>query len=335
MFWTLAVSTLLSFGISAAFFVPSVYGFLNNIRPPYDQSIPWFDLHDHLLFTSRVYLLPVIFLICMFLVPLYRNRWFFMFTSISVLLIVFHYSPKMASVFNGFQHRNTDLSTFLPLQLSGRSYHHQAFLANRVEVEKACGLRRLDRVSSRSHLIRTSKGKYGCCCIYRHRTACDQLVFLVIHAEKRQHLRLFSAVLIVVSLLTAGVYQQGYLSERSNIKSVSDTYLNSEAYAGHEQMKLIQQIQSRSSKDPLARIDWMNGVRNNTPLFEGFQGMSAYSSILNQHLLNFYWNDLQIDMGRKVSAVMQQWGQGEFIQPDLWKVLYENERDALLTASLF
>lgn len=54
----------------------------------------------------------------------------------------------------------------------------------------------------------------------------------------------------------------------------------------------------------------MNGVRNNTPLFEGFQGMSVYSSILNQHLLNFYWNDLQIDMGRKVSAGMQQWGTG-------------------------
>ncbi|MDG3044252.1 YfhO family protein [Bacillus sp. B6(2022)] len=83
-------------------FIPSVYGFLNNVRPPYEQAIPWFELHDHLLFTSRVYLLPVIFLICMFLVPLYRNRWFFMFTSISVLLIVFHYSPKMASVFNGF-----------------------------------------------------------------------------------------------------------------------------------------------------------------------------------------------------------------------------------------
>lgn len=95
------------------------------------------------------------------------------------------------------------------------------------------------------------------------------------------------------------MYQQGYLFERSNIKSVSDTYLNSEAYAGHEQMKLIQQIQSRSKEDPLARIDWMNGVRNNTPLFEGFQGMSAYSSILNQHLLHFYWNDLQIDMGRE------------------------------------
>ncbi|BBP87970.1 hypothetical protein BsIDN1_15880 [Bacillus safensis] len=143
-------------------------------------------------------------------------------------------------------------------------------------------------------------------------------------------------MLIVVSLLTAGVYQQGYLSERSNIKSVSDTYLNSEAYAGHEQMKLIQQIQSRSSKDPLARIDWMNGVRNNTPLFEGFQGMSAYSSILNQHLLNFYWNDLQIDMGREsVSRYATMGGQSEFIQPDLWKVLYENERDALLTASLF
>lgn len=299
VFWTLAISTLLSFGISAAFFIPSVYGFLNNIRPPYEQAIPWFDLHDHLLFTSRVYLLPVIFLICLFLVPLYRNRWFFMFTSISILLIIFHFSPKMASVFNGF---------------SAPQYRFEYILAFTVGAVVAITIKHFSQIEWKWKkravlgawivfllavaLSERAKGNMDVVVFTGIGLLVISLFFLWMHAEKRQHLRLFSAVLIVVSLMTAGVYQQGYLSERSNIKSVSDTYLNSEAYAGHEQMKLIQQIQSRSN-DPLARIDWMNGVRNNTPLFEGFQGMSVYSSILNQHLLNFYWNDLQIDMGRE------------------------------------
>ncbi|MDI4571056.1 YfhO family protein [Bacillus altitudinis] len=300
VFWTLAISTLLSFGISAAFFIPSVYGFLNNVRPPYEQAIPWFELHDHLLFTSRVYLLPVIFLICLFLVPLYRNRWFFMFTSISVLLIIFHYSPKMASVFNGF---------------SAPQYRFEYILAFTVGAVVAITIKHFSQIEWKWKkravlgawivfllavaLSERAKGNMDVVVFTGIGMLVISLFFLSIHAGKRLHLRLFSAVLIVVSLLTAGVYQQGYLFERSNIKSVSDTYLSSEAYAGHEQMKLIQQIQSRSSKDPLARIDWMNGVRNNTPLFEGFQGMSAYSSILNQHLLHFYWNDLQIDMGRE------------------------------------
>lgn len=43
----------------------------------------------------------------------------------------------------------------------------------------------------------------------------------------------------------------------------------------------------------------MNGVRNNTPIIYGFNGFSAYSSILNKDLLAFYWNDLSIDMGRE------------------------------------
>ncbi|MFJ5966012.1 YfhO family protein [Bacillus sp. NPDC093026] len=297
--WTLAFSTLLSFGISAAFFIPSVYGFLNNLRPPYDQAIPWFELHDHLIFTSRVYLLPVVFLICLFLVPLYRNRWFFMFTSISTVLIIFHYSPKMASVFNGFsapQYRFEYMLAFTVGAVVAITIKHVqqiewkwkkravigawlVFILTVVLSERA--MRHLDVV------VFTGTG-----------LLVISLFFLWTHAEKRQQLHLFSAVLLVSSLLTAGVYQKGYLSEISNIKEVSSAYMKSEAYAGQEQMKLIQQIQSRE-KDPLARIDWMNGVRNNTPLFEGFNGMSVYSSILNKHLLHFYWNDLQIDTGRE------------------------------------
>ncbi|MFS0655795.1 YfhO family protein [Bacillus sp. 179-C3.3 HS] len=299
IFWTLAISTVLSFGISATFFIPSVYGFLQNLRPPYDQVIPWFQLHDHLLFTSRVYLLPVIFLICLFLIPLYRNRWFFMFSSISVLLMMFHYSPKMASVFNGFsapQYRFEYILAFTVGAVVAITMKHFSHIEWKWKKRAVLGawivlilsvvlseraLRNLDIV------IFTGLG-----------LVVVSFLFLCIHAEKRQHLRLFSAALIAISLLTAGVYQKGYLSEGSNIKEVSDSYLRSEAYAGSEQTELIQQIQNRS-KDPLARIDWMNGVRNNTPLFIGFSGMSVYSSILNEHLLNFYWNDLQIDMGRE------------------------------------
>src|SRR5690606_24164335 len=39
--------------------------------------------------------------------------------------------------------------------------------------------------------------------------------------------------------------------------------------------------------------------RNNTPIVQDFQGLSAYSSILNKNLLFFYLYDLEIDMGRE------------------------------------
>ncbi|MGE6631787.1 YfhO family protein [Bacillus sp. NPDC077027] len=299
VFWTLAISSILSFGISIVFFIPSVYGFLNNLRPSYEQRIPWFQFHDHLLFTSRVYLLPVIFLICMFLVPLYRNRLFFMFASISFLFVLFHFSPKMASVFNGF---------------SAPQYRFEYILAFTVGALVAITIKELQAIEWKWR----KRAVIGAWLVFvlsvllserafRHLDVVAltgigllliSAIFLWMNVRSQRHIRFFSGALLIFSLITAGVYQKSYLSENSGIKQLSSTYLKSEAYAGEEQTALIDRIQKRE-KDPLTRIDWMNGVRNNTPLFEGFNGMSVYSSILNQHLLRFYWTDLQIDMGRE------------------------------------
>ncbi|MBD4898604.1 YfhO family protein, partial [Xanthomonas citri pv. citri] len=52
------VSGFISFGISAAAFVPVVYGFLNNLRPPYSQKIEWLNFDDNILFSSRIIIVP-------------------------------------------------------------------------------------------------------------------------------------------------------------------------------------------------------------------------------------------------------------------------------------
>ncbi len=108
----------------------------------------------------------------------------------------------------------------------------------------------------------------------------------------------------------ANTYQKYVLSESSGIKDVTKSYLTSNEYDGEEQRRLLNNIRKDDDGDPYTRIDWMNGVRNNTPLMQDFNGFSAYSSILNRDLLLFYWEDLQIDMGRKASAATHQWATG-------------------------
>lgn len=84
--------------------------------------------------------------------------------------------------------------------------------------------------------------------------------------------------------------------------------MSSESYDSPQQGELIEQALKRK-KHPLARIEWMVDFRNNTPLIQGFYGNSAYSSVLNGNILQFYYDHLQIDMGRE--SVSRYYGFGD------------------------
>ncbi|WP_221761348.1 YfhO family protein, partial [Salibacterium salarium] len=102
---------------------------------------------------------------------------------------------------------------------------------------------------------------------------------------------------LLISLGIANIAQYA-IFEHGGVNQVSDEYLSSEDYNGEEQRELLQKIENQES-DSLYRIDWKVRSLNNTPIVQDFNGMSAYSSILNQHLLYLYLYDLNIDMGRE------------------------------------
>lgn len=121
------LSGLLGFGISAVSFIPVVYGYLHNLRPPYSEHIAWLDFSDNILFSSRIIILPAVFLLFLFTFSLYKNRLFRLFAGISLLYILFHFSPFAASAFNGFQLRKTGLNTSCASRLPERL--QQGFLS--------------------------------------------------------------------------------------------------------------------------------------------------------------------------------------------------------------
>lgn len=287
------LSGLAGFGMSAMFFIPSVYGYLNNHRPPFEGEIPLFHAVDNILWDSRIVIVPVFTILCLFLFSLYKNRVFRFFAILTIVLMGMHYSPFIASVFNGF---------------SAPQYRWEHLLSLAAGGAFASALQLLTMIKKKPLVIAIllTGGLYGL--TYRGGSIVYLAIFLFIILlavlffvwKKNASIRIFLLLLLViVGFLTVNSFQKVQSAfEDEPIYGVSKDFMMSEAYYGSDQRALIERIQEEEN-NPFARIDWMVPTRNNTPIVQDFKGMSVYSSILNKHLLFFYLHDLKIDMGNE------------------------------------
>lgn len=291
---------LLGFGISAVSFIPAVYAYLNNHRPPFQQEIEWFDFTDNILFTSRFIILPAIFVLFLFSASLYRDRLFRFFAILGIIGIVLHFSPMAASVFNGF---------------SAPQYRWEYFLALAAGGATAAGLSKIHTITERQFALAALLAIGA----YMHSAFIDPAfepeapwtmlafalliaaIFLLYAAARWKRPAatwLLAGFILVSQAVFTNVYQVENILDAGGIDAVSQDLLTGEEYDDPEIRGLLQEIRRQEDGGPY-RIDWMEGVRNNTPLVQDFQGLSAYSSILNKNLLYFYLYDLEIDMGRE------------------------------------
>ena len=296
---------LLGAAISSPFFVPAVYGYLNNFRPPFEGNIPIFDMTENILSDGKLVVLPAIAIFCLFLFPLYKKTRFRLFAILTVVLAVLHASPAVGSVFNG-------------LSAPQFRWEHMLMLA-------AGGLAAVTLQNWKAiHLNHAAIAALGTIAVYylfsimelegKPSLYADSLVVMAlitsavaILSAVRQFKHWDIALWIVIigsSLVTVNLFQKEKLTgnhpevEQVHGRGIPQSFFTSDAYNGEESRELVRHVTSLE-KDPLARIDWMIGTRNNTPIVQDFLGTSIYSSILNQHLLHFYLDDLSIDMGRE------------------------------------
>lgn len=287
-------------GIGSFSFVPAVYGFLNNFRPPYDDPIPLWDLQDNILLDSYRFILPTIFVLLIFVFPLYKNRMFRLFVVFSFIIIIMHYSPIMWSFFNG---------------LSAPQQRFEYLGSFAIGAAVAVGLEKWHIVDRKSALISSVLAFLVYVFFYRRDdtyslTDLEQslvavsalLTFLVYLALSfkyhRQAVWLLCATIIAANSAVLYQFQQDKIYEAGNVKESTKEYILSDEYYSSEQRNLITSVLERD-EDPLARMEWKTDGRNNTPIIQGFTGTSVYSSVLNQNLLFFYYHDLEIDMKRE------------------------------------
>ncbi|SDB98588.1 YfhO family protein [Shouchella lonarensis] len=289
---------LLGFMISAIAFIPAAYGFLQNYRPAFSAPIEAFKIRDIVLFTSRLWIIPAVFFVLVFIRALHKHKPFLLFTILTGLFLLFHHSPLAGSAFNGF---------------SAPQFRFEYMGAFAVAGAVAFGLPKLLNTNRKSLFI-----SVGC-------TAALfllALLFLVFFIDPSKWLfpiqlwtvigttivtllclclrwqRVLVTALILCTIFIANIYQYERLFVEGNLQKTSTAFLQSDQYDGQTQSALIHQVLATDAR-PLPRTEWMAGFRNNTPLVQDFAGNSAYSSIFNKHLLFFYYNHLQIDMNRE------------------------------------
>ncbi|MFP7170005.1 YfhO family protein [Terribacillus halophilus] len=290
---------LLGFGIGSISFIPSVYAFLNNYRPAFDDPIPFYGNEDNILFTSRTLLVPALFVILVCVAGFYRNKLFRLFALLSILFIFFQGSPRIASIFNGFsapQYRFEYLSMFV--------------IAGTIAV----GLTLLPKVRKAHLLLAIGLAVLLYCLHLRHDVTLDWeddwaryvwrgvalvMAAFLIYTFKRKAWMLGLCLIVVfatyIPLINA--HQEKQLSGAGNVEDSTLQFLKSDKYASSEQQELIQDV--LESDGTFTRLEWKTDNRNNTNLVQSFPGVSIYSSILNKELLFFYYYDLNIDMKRE------------------------------------
>ncbi|UOQ93635.1 YfhO family protein [Halobacillus shinanisalinarum] len=294
-----AGSGLIGFGISAVAFIPAVYGYFHNHRPPYPFSIKIVDFPYNILFTSPYVLVPAIFLLFLFTFSLYKFPIFRLFALISAIFILLHFSPLVASAFNGFsapQYRWEYLISFMMGgAVSAGLQHINKISTRKVAVASILVITTYLVVSFSDHsLDRHTVPVLGTILLM---LVTITLTFVFIWKQKKVwYLLLCTGVLLTNVVFANGT--QYVISKIAGVDQVSKSYLLSEQYNGEEQRTLLQKVKKQES-DPFYRIDWKVRSLNNTPIVQNFNGMSAYSSILNQNLLYLYLYDLHIDMGRE------------------------------------
>ncbi|WP_018395231.1 YfhO family protein [Bacillus sp. 37MA] len=294
------VSGLISFCISAISFIPAVYGYFNNHRPPYQKEVPLFDFSDDILFSSRYIILPAIFILLVLTVSIYRHHVFKLFAYLSFLFIVLHFSPLAGSVFNGFsapQYRWEYLLSFTAGGLVAAGLHHLKEVNVRWVLASMTGAVVL-YISSAYSKQNTLKPSVQVSVLLMTLSITIVLILLFIWKKKNGALLMLQVWVLLSSILAVNVYGKYMMSEKGPLHTVSSEFLNSTEYNSLEQRQLLEEIKKEEGHR-LFRIDWMNGVRNNTPIVQNFNGTSLYSSIFNQELLYFYWHHLKIDMGRE------------------------------------
>lgn len=297
---TFLTTGIIGFGIGAVSFIPAVYAYLNNHRPPFGQDIPLLDPFDNILYSSRFIVLPALFVLFLFIFRFYRHNTFRLFAFIGITGVLMHLSPFVSSVFNGF---------------SAPQYRWEYFISFAAGGAIASGVGLLRTVSYRGVAVAAGITAffYGIYAFFNPDFEFSWLetgialggllatlaaAFAAVHFRNTSSFNFLGGVVLLWLIVFANFYQHDKILEMGDVWQVNHDLITGEDYDDPEVRGLLERIRAREDGG-MYRIEWMQGVRNNTPIVHDFQGLSAYSSILNRNLLYYYLYDLEIDMERE------------------------------------
>ncbi|WP_254254366.1 YfhO family protein [Macrococcoides canis] len=282
--------------ISSMFFFYGVKSFLQNERAPYKAGIPLFDPFDQNanIFYDN-YLVIVLFLAvqALFTFKLYDSYFYRFFSIMSIIFMCLSFTPFIDSVFNGFsapQKRWHYLISFFTSGLIGMY------------------IMRFRTISIRQYLLSIVP---GIIIVFTSHFMIHKAVswiyiipiiiiigfFVLIVKDKKHQQMLYIAMIIVILIFNWDIIRVHNKLDNYN-PGINDrakmSYIESSVYNSPLQQHIIDQLKRKTKADE--RIDWRVLEQDNTPMYQGFKGVSLYSSIFDGALVDFYFKDMKINL---------------------------------------
>ncbi|TDM04039.1 YfhO family protein [Macrococcus carouselicus] len=288
--------TLLGTGISFFSFFYGVKGFMENDRAPYEDSMKLFntfDQHANIFYDNYLVIVLYITLQALFTFKFYQQYFYRFFALMTIALIYLSFMPFIDSVFNGFsapQKRWHYLLTFFSSGLI------------------AMYITRFRQISIQNYLYSLLPGFIIVGLSYRYIDKKVEWIWylplialiglLVLLTKNRPlHQYFYYAQIAAILLLNWHVVKEHNLYDNYNPgieERAKMSYIESSVYNSELQQQIIDELKKKLK--PGERIDWRVLEQDNTPLYQNFPGVSLYSSIFDGSLIDFYYNDLMINL---------------------------------------
>ncbi|QHW37398.1 YfhO family protein [Staphylococcus ursi] len=324
----LVVAAVLGVGSSLFFFFHGARSFFNNQRIPFDGDMPLieqFNENTNLFYDNYLIIISFVVIQALLTFKLYRHFYFRLFAILSILTIIAAFIPYVDSIFNGFsapQNRWHYLLAFVTSGLIATYIQHFKSLSRLTYILTAIPAMAIvfmsasmnDRVVWWIYLI--------------------PIVFLIgllvltieHHDNKRCHFVTvsFACALIVLQFAMSAVFIKNQIFHTDHEKRANTFYAHASLYNTPLQQSLVDQMNADKREDE--RIDWRVNEQDNTPMYQHFKGMSLYSSIFDQQLIEFYYRYLMINLKEESVSRYQSTGSRSNIA-SLLSVRYLMEKD--------
>lgn len=287
--------------ISAYSFFYGVTSFLNNKRHPYEGEMKFFNeltQNENVFFDN--YLVIVIFLTIPALLTFkfYKHYWYKFFAVATILTLLFNLTPYIDSLFNGLsapQKRWHYLITFFSSGLIAmyiqriRDISLQNYIYSMIPAFVFV-------FASNQYIEKPEPITWIWFIPVIFITGLLILIVKNVTAKNILHILLVGLVLLMnLDIIRLHHKIDNYnpgIFERANTK-----YVDSSVYNSPLQRQLVKEL--KDNMEDGERLDFRVLEQDNTPMYQSFNGASLYSSIFDGHIVDFYYEDLKINLKKE------------------------------------
>lgn len=288
------IATLLSVLVSIFGLYTGVSSFLNNDRQQNPKlNIPLFTPLEpkFLFFSDGFYItISILTIVALLAFRLYKYYYYRLFAIVSIILFIGSISQYFDSAFNGFS-------------MPQRRWVYALAMSSSVLI--ALFIQHLSELNIRRYLIVAIP--VALYCIIHFKVSDNHpksliialllifciAMFLIFKPKRYSNLIKWGLVLLIAIQQLFIIYENKKITIEPYRTSL-DTISKPDYYSA-KLNQLISNI-NNNSQSPLNRIDYMSSYALNSPFLYHYNGISLYSSIFDGKILDYYDNQLQINM---------------------------------------